>query len=250
MSEQPKSQPRSREQAAVFLVFGAVAVIFLVLMLVITQQNQITPTVIPTVGEGTTASVVDRYANIPRSNLEGGQPVLGSPEAKLLLVEFTNFRCPHCYDYKPTIEAIIDQLVKPGKVKLAIVPLFFSAEDDSLLAVHAALCADKQQGFWQMHDALFDLQRRTAFTLPVLTETAKNLGLDAVKLEACIRGNEVVETIQKGIEITVAAGVDGTPTLLYSTDGGKTLQWFQVQGKNFGTGVTPEMVAALLDTLP
>src|SRR2546423_1876560 len=77
----------------------------------------------------------------------------GAPVAPVTIVEFSDFQCPYCGRVTPTV----DELFKayPGRLRLYFrhFPLPFHA--DAPLASEAALAADAQGKFWQMHDKLF-----------------------------------------------------------------------------------------------
>lgn len=64
----------------------------------------------------TTASNIDFSAMQP-SRAEDGGFVLGNPDAKVTIIEFADFGCPHCQEYKPTIDDFIKNYVQTGKAK-------------------------------------------------------------------------------------------------------------------------------------
>lgn len=190
------------------------------------------------------------YSGIPQSRTEDGFPILGNPSAQVTLVEFSNFSCPGCLSYTENIKQIVDAHVRTDQAQFIFMPMIFG-DDPSLVAAQGALCADKQDKFWDMHDALFEIHRNLgakAFTPELVVETAKTLGADSEALSACLNSGETRTIVQRSITRANMAGVQYTPTLMYSMDGGNTLQFFaRPEGGVYDSGVPVEVVAATLE---
>ncbi len=193
-----------------------------------------------------------QYADLLQDRTAEGFPILGSPAAPITLVEFSNFSCPGCLGYKPSVTTFIEDYVRTGKARLLFMPMIFG-EDPSLTAAMGALCADRQDGFWDMHDALFaihETQGANAFTPELVTATATTLGLDADALGTCLAGRETRGIVQQALIRANTIGVEFTPTLMYSLDGGYTLEWFtrpeSSTGETFNSSVPPEVVAEIV----
>lgn len=137
-----------------------------------------------------------------------GAPVLGSSTAKVTIVEFSDFQCPYCAE----AVAQVNQVVKayPMQVKLIFKQFPLEIHPQADLAAAAAVAAQKQGKFWQMHDAMFahqsDLSRRA------ILEMAESAGLDVKRFEADIDSTEVRETVVRDVQDGNAANVEGTPT--------------------------------------
>jgi protein-disulfide isomerase len=106
-----------------------------------------------------------------------GLPVLGSPDAKVTLAEFSDFQCPYCKYFKEgVVDAIKDKYIKTGKVK-------FVFKDFPLSQIHpyaqkaaeASHCAEEQGKYWEYHDTLFD--RQAELSKEALVTFAEELGL-------------------------------------------------------------------------
>jgi protein-disulfide isomerase len=180
-----------------------------------------------------------QYSQIPQSTAADGAPILGSPDAKVTLLEFADFSCPHCLEYQPTIQQVIDQLVKTGRARLIFRPMTFVGGPYSEAAAKAALCAGKRGKFWEMEAALFNVQATQsyqAFQVDTLKTTADKLGLDGVALVNCMSGSDVQNTLTSSAALFEQLGATGTPTVMYSTDGGVTFKAViaDAQGKPAG----------------
>lgn len=170
---------------------------------------------------------VGQFSQIPQSTAADGAPILGNPEAQFVILEFGDFSCPHCLEYQPTIKQVIDQLVKPGKARLIFRPMTFVGGPYSVTAAQAALCGGKQGKFWEMEEALFNLQATQsyqAFQIGTVKTTADNLGLDGVALVNCMTGSDIQNSLSSSEALFQQLGATGTPTIMYSTDGGSTFK--------------------------
>lgn len=79
--------------------------------------------------------------------------VRGDKNAKVKIVEFTDFECPFCERAFPTVAAIEEKY--KGKVSLEYKSFPLSFHPLAQKAAEAALCAGEQGKFWEMHDELF-----------------------------------------------------------------------------------------------
>ena len=80
---------------------------------------------------------------------------------------------------------------------------------DAEKAAEASLCANEQNQFWLMHDAMLSDQRSLA--VAALKEKAAKLSLDTTAFNACLDGNKYADAIQADIAEGVKVGVKGTP---------------------------------------
>lgn len=79
--------------------------------------------------------------------------VSGEKNAKIKIVEFTDFECPFCERAFPTITAIMQKYA--GKISLEYKSFPLSFHPNANKAAEAALCAGEQGKFWEMHDDMF-----------------------------------------------------------------------------------------------
>ena len=116
-----------------------------------------------------------------RVPLEG--PAKGPADAKVNIVVFSDFQCPFCSRVVPTIDKIEKEYGNEVRVFFRHNPLPF--HQDAPLASEAALAAEAQGKFWQMHDKLFANQQN--IKRPDLEKYAQELGLDMGKFKAGAR---------------------------------------------------------------
>ena len=79
--------------------------------------------------------------------------IKGSKDAKVKIMEYTDFECPYCNRAFPTIEALLAKYGDKISLEYRSFPLPFHA--DAQKAAEAALCAGDQGKFWEMHDKMF-----------------------------------------------------------------------------------------------
>jgi protein-disulfide isomerase len=108
----------------------------------------------------------------------------------------------------------VDQVLKayPSDVKFVYkeFPLT-SIHQNALNAAKAAVAAEKQGKFWEMHDKLFANQR--ALSPDNLKQYAQQIGLDTAKFEKDMTSPEVQKQIEGDMKLAQDAEVRGTPTL-------------------------------------
>jgi len=133
---------------------------------------------------------------------------VGPADAKVTLVEFSDFECPYCAMARPLLEALVKK--KPF-VRFCDVPFPLSGHPHSQLTGHAALFARDHGKFWQMHDALFDHQ--TSLNDDVVKGLANGMGLDGEALLKAYKEKRYEAELKANKAMGEAAGVDSTPSI-------------------------------------
>jgi len=134
----------------------------------------------------------------------------GDPEAKLAIVEFTDFQCPYCArHHQSVLPTIKKQLIETGKAKYVMYdfPLGFHAQAKP--AAIAARCAGQQDKYWEMHDALFKQQRELGPSL--FRATASEMELDEAAFSDCLSDPTVAASVDSNFDYGGQIGVSGTP---------------------------------------
>lgn len=147
-------------------------------------------------------------------SIRSGDHVRGNRNAKLLMVEYSDFQCPFCSRFAPTIAKALDEY----KDKIAFVYRHFPLDSIHPYAKPAALaseCASEQGKFWEMHDALF--ARQDEFANDFWPKLASDLKLDAGKFKTCMDTNKYADHVQSDYQEAVANGGTGTPYTIIGT---------------------------------
>ena len=143
-----------------------------------------------------------------------GAPTKGDKEARVTLVEFSDYQCPFCGRfYRETWPEIDRDYVKTGKVKYVFrdFPLE-GLHPQALKAAEAAHCAGEQGKYWPMHDRLFEGQ--AALEDKDLAQHAGAVGLDVTRFEQCLQSGRYTAQVRQSLQDGVQLGVSGTPTFI------------------------------------
>ena len=142
-----------------------------------------------------------------------GDPQIGDDNAKVTIIEFSDFQCPYCGRfYEQSEKQIITDYVDTGKVKFVYrdFPLD-SIHPNARPAANAAECVNEQGKFWEFHDKLFSNQ--DALSTDNYKKWASELGLDMTRFNSCLNSSKYDSEITKDFQDGAAAGVQGTPTI-------------------------------------
>jgi protein-disulfide isomerase len=149
--------------------------------------------------------VLDEPVKLPVA----GSPVTGPMDAAVTIVEFSDFQCPYCIQAVPELEALLK--VYPTQVKLIFKQFPLEIHSDAYRAATAALAAQKQGKFWEMHYALFG--HHQDLSMASILNIAKELKLDEPRLRTDMESKEIHEIVAKDLQDGNNAGVEGTPTI-------------------------------------
>lgn len=139
----------------------------------------------------------------------------GSPQAPLLLVEYSDFQCPNCKQAAPLIQGLLASY--DGKARLMFRHFPLEGHRWARGAAHAAECAAYQGKFWPYHDLLFVKQEEwsaAADAIPLFAKYADDMGLDLDRFSACFNDPKTAEAVKSDENEGAAWQVNATPTLL------------------------------------
>ena len=161
-------------------------------------------------------------------------PYIGSEDAPVTIIEFSDFQCPFCgRNYKTTLPEIKKEYISTGKVKYVFRDFPLEFHKNAPKASEAANCAGDQDKYWEMHDKLFDNQN--AIMVENLKQYAVDIGLQADTFNSCLDSGKYAEEINRDLEDGKKAGVTGTPSFYIGKTKGKEKE---VLGKKI-TGARP-----------
>lgn len=138
----------------------------------------------------------------------GNAPVRGSRDAKITIVEWSDFQCPFCNRVGPTLQQIEKEYGDSVRIVFKHLPLDIHPEAK---AAHAASEAAHRQGkFWAMHDRIFANQRD--LRVETLEGYAKEIGLDLDRYRKDVASSDVRKAIEADLAQAQKLGVTGTPS--------------------------------------
>lgn len=144
-----------------------------------------------------------------RTEVAATGPAKGVPGAPVTIVEFSDFECPYCSRLIPTLEEVMQKY--GNQVRLVFRQFPLSIHPDAPKAAEAALCANEQGKFWEMHDAMFHDQKGLA--VDGLKAKAVTLGLKADQFNQCLDSGKFAAAVKADMEAGEAVGVNSTPAM-------------------------------------
>jgi len=144
-------------------------------------------------------------------------PVLGSPDAPVTMIEYSEYLCPFCQRFAlETMPRIEEEYIDTGKVKLVFRDFPVHGQPAVSIAM-VAECAADQGKFWEMHTMLFERAEEWSESEDILATFqgyAEELGMDQNELLNCLELGTPFERIQEDYNLGTQDGVGGTPTFL------------------------------------
>ena len=145
-------------------------------------------------------------------------PVLGDKNAKVTLIDFSDYECPFCKrHFTDTYPQIKKDYIDTGKVKMVFRDLPLSFHQNAPKEAEAAECARKQGGdsvYYKYHNQIFTktTSNGTGLALDQLPVIAKELGLNVTQFQQCLDSGEFKSEVEKDLADAAKVGATGTPT--------------------------------------
>ncbi len=136
-----------------------------------------------------------------------GAPARGPEDARVTIVEFSDFECPFCSKAVGEVAALMKMF--PNDIRLVYKQFPLSMHPHARVAARAALAANAQGRFWLMHDELFANFRQ--LTPEHILEFANAINLDMARFKADIASDKFDAVIDNDLREGEEAGVFGTP---------------------------------------
>ncbi len=139
----------------------------------------------------------------------------GNPDAKITLVEYSDFQCPACAATYP----ILSQLAKDFPNDVQIIYRHFPLRQihpNAQLAAQAAEAAALQGKFWDMHDVLFNTQVQWASEpnpTDFFVQLASSIGLNTETFQNDLTSSDVKDAVNEDYASGTAVNIPGTPTI-------------------------------------
>ncbi len=142
--------------------------------------------------------------------------IKGGKNAKVTLIEYSDFECPFCVRFVPTLQQVEQEYGDDVRIVYRHFPLSFHPE--ATPSAEASECAAEQGKFWEFHDVLFENQTRLGSSF--YTEVAQDLGLNMNKFNDCVSSRKYQQKVIDQQNAGAVAGVGGTPhTFVVGNDG-------------------------------
>jgi protein-disulfide isomerase len=160
-----------------------------------------------------------------------GREMMGSKDAPITMVEFTDYQCPFCQRFHMTVfNELKKNYIDTGKVRFYSRDMPLEFHSNAVRAAQAGRCASEQGQFWQLRDVMG--ANPDKLDLDHILRFAADLKMDPGKLRACIESGKYLEPVQSDAAEAMKIGADGTPSF--------------VIGKSIPDGVDGELVVGAM----
>src|SRR5918999_2513640 len=135
----------------------------------------------------------------------------GSAKAPVTVYEMSDFQCPYCRQFAlETFPQLEREYIRTGKVRWIFInfPLT-SIHQHASAAAEVALCAARQQGFWRVHDLLFEHHQTWAPRKeagPFFVSLADSARLSKTDLLECLQSPETQKSVRADAEGAARSG--------------------------------------------
>ncbi|MBI1827049.1 MAG: DsbA family protein [Planctomycetes bacterium] len=165
---------------------------------------------------------------VPRIEVAVGptDPSKGPKDARVTVIEFSDFQCPFCSRGAATFKQIHE--VYGDKVRIVFREFPLGMHQRAQPAAEAAECANEQGKFWEYHDKLFGNQQKLADE--DFNKYAEEVGLNVEQFKACYSTGKFKADVQKDVAEGSKAGVTGTPAFFVNgrfVSGAQPLETFK-----------------------
>lgn len=148
----------------------------------------------------------------------------GGKNAKVVLYEYTDFECPFCERFHPTMKQISQEYGDKILWVARHYPLSF--HPNAQKAAEASECVGKLRGndaFWIYADRIFEEQAKLGNKLSpeAINTAAQAAGVDMAQFKTCLDSGEMAQKVKDSMDKATAAGVSGTPNTIVLTEDGQ-----------------------------
>lgn len=182
---------------------------------------------VPSAAQGTSPSqpAVTQPPAGPVKPVSASDHIKGNPNAKLTIIEYSDYECPFCKRFHPTSLELMKQYGDKIRWVFRHYPLSF--HQNAQKEAEASECIAELGGndaFWQFTDKIFErtTSNGTGFALDQLGPLASELGVDQTQFQTCLDSGKYAKRVQQDIAEGSSAGVTGTPATFVIDSKGKS----------------------------
>lgn len=121
-------------------------------------------------------------------------PILGGAEAKVTIINFSDYLCTHCGTVENTLRDLVNLYPQDARLVWKDAPV---DQGESYQAALAGRCAQAQDKFWEMHNLLFDNQ--ISLSPQVYSRLARDIGLNVDQFNNCLTSRELAAYVDQSV---------------------------------------------------
>ncbi|EKD32751.1 MAG: protein-disulfide isomerase [uncultured bacterium] len=203
LKAQARAKAGSRKFIRSLIIWGAMAVVVVGIIagLIINAKNKNSDEFLP--GE-----------EIVFTSIQEQDWTKGSVDAKVELIEYSDFQCPACLSYYSIIARLSDEYSQDVRVAYRNLPLPTHANGN--ISAQAAEAAGLQGKFWEMHDKLFENQQSWASERDpkdTFIRYAEEIGLDSERFKSDLTSKQAKDAVEQDVDSYKSFGIPmSTPT--------------------------------------
>ncbi|MEM7349831.1 MAG: thioredoxin domain-containing protein [Acidobacteriota bacterium] len=137
-------------------------------------------------------------------------PFKGPRDAAVTVRIHSDFQCPYCAKLLPSMARLEETYSDRVRFAFHQLPLR-NIHPQAQKAAEASLCAEAQDQFWPMHDAIFANAKE--MTVADLKKRAQEIGLDTEAFDTCLDSGAKVDAVQRDVDAAASIGLGGTPAI-------------------------------------
>jgi protein-disulfide isomerase len=170
----------------------------------------------PSAPSGPTESQLSKMPKIDKND-----HVRGNAKAKVVLVEYSDYECPFCARFHPTMVQAVEEMGDKIAWVYRHYPLSF--HPNAQKASEGSECVAKLAGndaFWKYSDALAEATSKNGKLSPeAISEAAATAGVNATAFKSCLDSDEMATNVKDETAAGGGAGITGTPGTIIVVDG-------------------------------
>jgi protein-disulfide isomerase len=178
-------------------------------------------------------------SNSPKINLSGmalvdqvtnNDWIKGNKDAKVTIVEYSDFECPACSMYAGAIKKLLGTYKDDVRFVYRHYPLNY--HKSAILAAYAAEAAGKQGKFFDMHDLIFQKQNEWSggrANQIYFENLAKQLKLDIEKFKTDYNSAETKKAVKEDVDSGNKNNIQATPTIFVNGKSVKVVNYGELE---------------------
>jgi protein-disulfide isomerase len=160
-----------------------------------------------------------------------GVSMMGSKNAPLTIVEYTDYQCPFCQRFHvASFPDIKKNYIDTGKARFFSKDLPLDFHANAMRAAQAGRCAGEQNKFWELRDVM--AMNPDKLDLDHILGFSDNLKMDSKALRGCVESGKYKDAVQTDVLEAMKIGANGTPAFII--------------GKSVENGVEGELMVGAL----
>lgn len=150
--------------------------------------------------------------------------VRGAANAKVTIIEYSDFECPYCQQFHPTMQQVLTEYPNDVRWVYRHAPIV-QRHSKAPKEAEATECAGEQGKFWELTDKIYEVSpTNNGLDLAILPQLAASVGVkDIPAFESCLASGRYAERVAEDLADAKSAGMLGTPYAVAVNNEGEKL---------------------------